>query len=196
MANLIEPGQRMRWSQEERGLIKATFAEQEPLVVLVRKFLLQGKMRDEEKSYLASITSPEVFAILKKCVNPSLEKGAPAFQSVDMYANLGLETIPAEHAHILIKARQLAVKYLNQQFEALALLGGGDPGQSTEKEIMFDDLILPEEDQKQAWIKMEARNFLLTHIDTQLFSQLMIIAGTKEETEEEQTERLTRDSSM
>lgn len=186
---LNKTGTRMRWTDHELALIKTTFAEQEELLVLVRKFLLQGDLTKSELSYLKSFTqSPEVLAIIKKAVNPQLDKQAAPFQSVDLFSSMDFNPTPAEHAYLIIKSRHVACKYLDIQF---AVLEGSVAGNTIE----FDKLVEPTDDFEQTYINMIARNFLLSHIDSQLFNSLAIIAGSKDESPEEQKRRLTMDSS-
>jgi len=188
MAKPLRPGARMRWSDHELGLIKQTFAEQEELLILVRKFLLQGDMTEAEMKYLKSFTSsPEILAILKKAINPQLDKQAAPFQSVDLFSSMDLNPTPVDHAFRVLKARELAANYLSQQFSFLEH-GEGKPL------IKFDELIIPSDDEDETYIGVIARNFLLSHIDSQLFNSIQIIAGTPDETPEQQKKRLTQDS--
>lgn len=181
-------GQQIRYSDKELSLLKSTFAEQEDIMILIRKFLLQGDINKEEMNLLTKYRqNPDVVAILKKAVAPELDKLAPPSQTVDLFTHMDLNPTPADHAYLIIQARHLAKKYLDQRFDAFA-------GKKIVKPISFDGLIEPEEDFKQTYINFIARNFLLPHIDSQLFGSLMIIAGTKEETPEEQRKRLLRDS--
>ena len=187
---MAKQGARMRWSDKELGLIKSTFAEQEELLILVRKFLLQGEMTDAEMKYLKSFTnSPEILAILKKAVNPQLDKQAAPFQSIDLFSSMDLNPTPVEHAYLIIRARKIATDYLGNQFDELQ-------GVAHDTRIDFDKLTEPlDNDLEQTYINVIARNFLLSHIDSQLFNSIGIIAGTKEETPEQQKKRLTQDSS-
>ena len=178
----------MRYSDKELSLIKNTFAEQLDLMVLIRKFLLQGEMTEEEMKTIKRYTdNTEVLTILKKAVNPKIDKLAPPFETVDLFSSMDMNPTPYDHAYRAINARTLAGKYLDDRFATLA---GESP-----KEVQFDTLHIPTEDIEQTYLNLIARNFLLSHIDSQLFNSLMVIAGQKNETPEQQKKRLTQDSS-
>lgn len=186
----VKVGKRMRYSDAELSLIKNTFAEQEELLVLLRKFLLQGNLTASELSYLKSYTdSPAVIKVLKKAICPVMDKQAPAFQTVDLFSNIAVDTIPTEHANLIIKSRQLAVQYLNERFDELA-------GEKVEDPIMFDELITGVEEAAVAHLNLVTRNFILSHVDSQLFNSVLVMAGTKDEDPEEQKRRLTQDSAQ
>jgi len=177
----------MRYSDKELSLIKNTFAEQLDLMVLIRKFLLQGEMDEKETALIQKYAmNPEILAILKKAVNPKVDKLAPPFETVDLLASMDLNPTAFDHAYRVVKARYLASQYLDNRF---AVLEGKDV-----EEIEFDSLHIPTEDPEQTYLNIIARNFLLSHIDSQLFNQLMVIAGQKTETPEQQKKRLTKDS--
>lgn len=197
MSNLSKIGTRLRYTDEELSIIKNSFAEQEDLMALFRMFLLDGEMtEDQQKLFDGFTSSPAVVAVLEKAINPKLEKLAPAFQTVDLYSNFNFEPTPAEHAVNILKGRNFAVEYLDQRFSVLK-------GEKVKNPIKFDSLIVPvlsdtigeKAANEITFIHILARNFLLSHIDTQLFNSLMIIAGEKDETPEMQKKRLTMDSS-
>lgn len=181
---------RMRYSDRELSLVKNTFAEQEETLVLVRKFMLQGELTESEQGYLNTIASNmEVVRILRKALVPSIDKQAPPFQTVDLLSSLDVQQTPNEHANLVIKARQMAIEYLKQRFDELV-------GTKVNKHetIEFDKLTDFEEDGQLAHIKLMCRNFLLSHVDTQLFNSILVMAGDKDESPERQKQRLSQDS--
>lgn len=194
----MQIGTKLRYTDQELSLIKNSFADHEDLMALFRKFLLDGEMTEDEQKLLDGFTnSPAVVDVLEKAINPKLEKLAPAFQTVDLYSNFNFEPTPADHATLVLKGRNFAVKYLTQRFALLRK-------QEVKSPIKFDELTTPVaaktveekgEANEKTYIHILARNFMLSHIDTQLFNSLMIIAGEKEETLEQQKKRLTMDSS-
>lgn len=183
----LTKGKQLRYSDLELSLIKNTFADNEELLALFRKYLLDGELTEEEQGLLNSLTGNEaVVNLLEKAVNPQLDRLAPPFQAVDLFSNLDFTPTPKEHAVDIFKGRALAVKYLTQRFDALR-------GKKVDL-IKFDSLIEPTEDTTETFVNILARNFLLSHIDSQLFGQLMVIAGEKTETAEQQKKRLTQNS--
>lgn len=177
----------MRYTDKELSLIKNTFAEQTELLVLIRKFLLQGEMSTQETSLLKKTVNPDVYGILIKSLNPSIDKLASEFENIDMFSSLDVSPTPVEHAYLSIKVRHRAKQYLDERFTELQ-------GKKVTDPIIFDEMHLVQKNMEETYINFVARNFLLTHIETQLFHKLKIIAGTKEETPEEAKERLTRAS--
>ena len=180
----------MRYSEKELSLIKNTFTDV-AFIISIRNFLLQGEQTESELRMIKSVFgTPETFNILKKAVNPDLDKSANPFQSVDLFSSMDVQPVPVEHAVNLIAGKAVAKKYLDERFDVLN-------GKTVTGGIVFDDLVKPLGKLKKAetFANFVARNFLLSHIDSQLFGSLMVIAGTKEETVEEQAARLMQDSS-
>lgn len=183
----LTKGKQLRYNDQELSLIKNTFADNEELLALFRKYLLDGELSEEEKGLLNTLTGNEAtLNLLEKAVKPNLDRLAPPFQVVDLYSNLDFQPTPKDHAVDILKGRHLAVQYLTQRFDALR-------GKTVEF-IKFDSLVEPTEDNTQTFVNILARNFLLSHIDTQLFGQLMVIAGAKEESLDQQKKRLTQNS--
>ena len=179
----------MRYTDAELSLIKNSFAEKEDLMALFRKFLLDGEMTETETNLLKGFVSSEaVIAVLEKAIRPTLDKMAPAFQTVDLFSALDMQPTPHDHAVLQIKARHKMYEYLGQRFDILR-------GKKVEKLIHFDNLVNILPDKEETYVNFIARNVMLSHIDTQLFNSLMIIAGEKDETAEQQKKRLQQDSS-
>jgi hypothetical protein len=193
MPKTFKVSRRMRYSDSELSLIKNTFAEQEETLILIRKFIFQGKMSESEIGYVRTHgNSPEIMAVLRKALCPMIEKQAPPFQTVDLLSSIDFQTIPHEHAELIIKGRQKAIKFLQQRLDQMT----SDGDASGSDDIMFDSLVAPNNDPKEAHVNILARNFLLSHVDTQLFNSLLVIAGTKDEDPAEQKRRLQQDSSQ
>ena len=144
-------------------------------------------MSTQETNLLKKTVNPEVYKILVKALNPSIDKLAPEFENIDMFSSLDVSPTPIEHAYLSIKVRHRAKQYLDQRFDELN-------GKKVTDPIIFDEMHLVSKNMEDTYINFVARNFLLTHIKTQLFHKLKIIAGKKEETPEEAKERLNKDS--
>ena len=179
------PEQGKRFTNEEMSLIEATFKDQTNLLILLRRFLLQDELTKDELDYLKRSMTPEVLKIVKKTINPTLDKGAVLNGTVDLFSNLDLAQVFLDHAVLQIKARKLVHDYLTQQFEALE-------GKKVKKEIIFDKL-LDGKDKEETYINLVARNFLLGFIDTQGLRQLEFLALSNE-TPEQAKERIKAQS--
>ena len=176
--------QKMRYNNGELGLIKNTFADNDEILIAIRKVFLQGELNKLEGDIINGLND-EVLAIIKKEILPDIDLDAPLFQIVDMWATIDFSQDPQKISYALAD-RQIVVDYLKQQYE---ILKGGKL-----IEIRLKDLIYrKEKNPDQAIIDLSARNSIIKHIDAHL-NFLKLLAGRKDETPEETTERLMRDS--
>jgi len=189
MAN-IDKDQVFIFTKAELGLIKATFADNDELVYAVRNVLLQLPLSATEQELIKKQITPEVFAVIKKKILPDFSGDYPLTQIPDFYATLtnDLKTSSVKDMEPLFEAKILEKNYLAQQLSVLA-------GEYTSETIKLSELHkLEDKDGLTRYINATARNYLLGYIDPML-RDLKIIAGHKEETPEDQTERMTKSSS-
>lgn len=179
------PEQQKRYTNEELSLIEATFKDQTGLLILLRRFLLQDELTKDELTYLKTSMTPEVLKLVKKTINPTLDKGAVLNGTVDLFSGMDVGQMLQTHATHQIKARHLVHKYLTQQFDWLE-------GKKPKTTIIFDEL-LDGDDDEEVYVNMIARNFLLGFIDTQGLRQLEFLALSNE-TPEQTKERLKAQS--
>lgn len=166
-----------RITDEEISLIENTFKGQEQLLITLRKFILQGELSKAEQDDMARLKSPEVVRIIKKTVWPSLDKGAPLAQIVDVYSNMDLHPTPKDHALLMIKARKKADRFMTSRLNALE----GKPDQD---EIQFDSLLEDKESDEDTYTDFLARNYILSFLDTHGLMQLHLLANTNKTPEE------------
>lgn len=176
--------QTMRYSDEEISLIKNTFAENDYLLKVLRKFFLQGSLDLYEINVIRNFNiQDQSVKLLRKTLLPELEFDAPMFQLVDLYVNIDTKEHTMDRAYPLILARDLMCDYLEQQF---AVLEDKKPAMR----IIFKNLARAEgKDMERAFVELSARNTILSHIEFQLKS-LSMLAGLKEETVEQTKARL------
>lgn len=176
--------QTMRYTDEEIGVVKNTFAENDYLIKVLRKFFLQGTLTSDEVNVIRSFTSqPNSVSVLKKTLMPTLELEAPAFQLVDLYINIETKDSSPEKAFLLARARDMMCDYFEDQFLILA-------DKKPTHNIVFKGLERAEgKEVDQAYIELNCRNTLISHIEFQLL-QLKTLAGLKEETVEDTKARL------
>lgn len=160
--------QKKRYTDKEVSLITHAFRDQENLLILLRKFLLQGQMTVDELKYLKASVNGDILEVVVKTISPELDKGAVINGTVDLFSNIDVTATPIDHAVLQIEARKLAYTYLKQRFEVLR-------GKKVENEISFDGM-LDGKDDRECYIGLVARNFLLTHIDRNGLLQLLILA--------------------
>lgn len=166
-----------RYNDRELSLLQNTFQGQETLLVSLRKFLLQGDLSADELDYLKqTVGNPEVLAVVKKTINPTLDKGAVIHGTIDMFSGIDVTATPIEHADLQIKSRKLAVEFLNQRFNALE-------GKEVPNPIIFDEL-LDGKDKEDSYIRLVARNFLLSFLETSGLRQLQVLSEAPKTPEE------------
>jgi len=215
--------QASRYTDKEYSLIKNTFAEQDELLIAIRKVLLQMELTEKQDVLIRGINKENILAVLRKTIFPEVDGDAPLFQIASMWMHTLTTTkeMARDKTEIYIKAREIEVKYMEQQMDVLS---GKRPqvkietseernkrlkeeieyykehntykekGESTEG-ISFAKL--KDSDGKkfeQRYVELVAWESLISYIDSQLM-QIKLLAGTVEESEEEQLKRITANSS-
>ncbi len=186
-----DEGQVLIYNKQELDLIKAVFGNNEELLYIIRKVLLQFPMTEFETKMIKSSITPEVYAVIKKRLLPEMDADAPLTQLGDLYQSLNNDLKAKDVVAMapLFAAKKIEIEYLEQQFKVLKDIDAG-----SEQKIILDDLKYITEDAEETYVKTTARNFLLSYVDSFL-NMFKNMAGAKEETDEERTKRLTRDSS-
>jgi hypothetical protein len=86
-------GSQMRITTEDMQLIKGTFANNEPLLKLLRKIFL-----------------------------PELDPTTPIGQNIDLWMTVSVDNMTAEQALVNLKARNILINHVEQQLMQLKLL--------------------------------------------------------------------------
>jgi len=181
--------QTMRYSIEEMGLAKNTFADNEDLFFAIRKVFLQMPLDEVDKSALRAhvVGKKDVMTLIRKTYLPELDASAPIHQIIDLWMTVELKDKSPEQAWPHIVARETLIHYLEQQLEVLETLE--DNGS-----IRLSDMVgVTGKDEHKAYVDMIVRNTLISHNEQQL-NQLNTLAGTKTETPEETEARLRGNS--
>lgn|SRR3990167_706391 len=187
--------QQFIFSKDELSLIKNTFAGDDTLLYTVRKVFLQFPMTEVEKGLVRSTITPEVHRVLKKRILPDIGPEYPLGQLPSLLTTLTNDLKVKDDGEMWpqFKAKKLEIEYLQQQFAVLKDLDTPQPIKLAEMAVISTDG-LPPIDAPMNFIQMTAYLFLLGYIDPMLLF-IKSIAGQKEETPEEQSARLSRDSS-
>lgn len=184
-----QKNQLMRFTDAELALMKAAFADNEDFLFLIRKFLLQGEITEEEKPRLT--LSPALYALVRKMFIPEIDTEAPLFQLTDMAKGLDFSSRDMDEMRYQLKAKIIESTYLRQRFIVLL------DGQEKADHLRFSDLSnLDYQFEAQTYdilIKVLARNWLLDYIDSRC-RELSFLAGLKSETVEETVKRLQQNS--
>lgn len=176
----------MRYSDQELDLIKRTFADNEVLLRAVRKVMLQMPLNAVDLSMLLVFKKEDIMSLMSKTFLPQLDGDAPIGQEIDLWMTVSLENKNPEEAYPHIIARDILIRYIEQQLNCLK-------DTNAEVEIKFKDFIDVENDEFDVYANLIARNTMISHTEQQI-NMLNILAGMKSETVEETKERLSKDS--
>lgn len=179
----------MRFSDVDIATMRSLFNGNDDLLFTLRKFFLQGKLTPTENELVKKLVSP-VVSLIRKILLPELDYDAPFGQLIDLINTLNgdiKEGKSAEEMYIRIAAKQVVIDYLDQQLILLE-------GKTSVSNIKLSDLSkIKGVDEKQSYINIIARNYLIAHIDSQ-FQQTKVLADRKEETLADTKERLKKNS--
>ncbi len=182
----IQKTRKRRFDEGELILIKNTFAENDDLLILIRKVLLQGELTPDENKIIKSLGA-DAIAIIRKAMLPKLDANAPLFQLADMWMSIETKDKNPEDVFQNMVARQLVVDYFDNMLKILA-------GEKVEIFRKLDSMVgVLNKYPEVAYVDILARNTIINHIDIQLY-QLKLLAGSKKETPEEMMKRLEQDS--
>lgn len=178
----------MRYTDKELQLIKSTFAENDELLKIIRKVMLQIPLDSVDLSRLELVKKPEVLAVLRKTFLPTIDPDAPLNQVIDLWMTIQIADKTPDEALPHFKARKKLIEYLDQQLRFLE--------EDRDITIKFSELINLDRLKKETpdvYSNIVARNTIISHTEMQL-GMLKILGGLKDETLEETQERLRKDS--
>lgn len=178
-----------RFSDSEFTTIKHNFADNEPLLIAIRKHFLQFPLTKEEQDMITNAFShKDVHDIVSKVFLPTIDPDAPFGQIVDLWLTVKIDDKTPMEAYPLLLARETLINYLELR---LFELGTGKlTNELSLESLSFDK----DKDELDIYANMLARNTIVSHVEQQVF-QLNTLAGRKDETQEETLKRLERDSS-
>jgi hypothetical protein len=180
------------WSNAELNLIKTVFSDNEALLYSIRKHMLQFPLTPAERELVRQAMTSEIFKVIKKRLLPDLEGDAPLGQIMDIRNILAqdLKSRMQEDNLFLFSVAEILFDYLGQQ---LALLEKPDFDAEGEIELLSLRNFKGKQPE-QRLIEIKAYLDIVAYVDAQL-SHLKTMAGQKDETIEQQTARLSRNSS-
>lgn len=177
------------YNQAELSLIQKVFSENDVLLYIIRKVLLQFPLTEVEKGLFRMQVTPEVHAVLKKRLLPDIGDEYPIGQLPSILVSLS-EQLKAKNVDELeeqFASKELEIDYLEQQFAVLKDLDAPQPIKLKEMAVLKGKSL------EQKFVGISAYLFLLGYIDPML-NMIKVIAGSKDETPEEKLKRLERDS--
>lgn len=183
--------QKMRFSDDELALVKTTFADNDALIIQLRKRFLQFPLTESEQKNLVA-TFPKGSSaekVLFKFFNPVLDPEAPIYQVTDMWLNVEIKDKHTDLAIPYIYAREKLCGYLDF---LQANFTDFDPSKSYK--FTLDSLLkLDGKTETEIHTDILTRNAIVGHVEAHL-NQAYLLAGRKEETVQQTTDRLSRDS--
>jgi len=176
----------IRYSDNDLSLMKNTFAGDDTILYVIRKFMLGMELNEGEQKFMGNMTD-EMKMLLSKVFLPQIDGDTSLFQLFDMSFALKEEMKGKsyEDQKLAIEIKALEVKYIQDRLNALNGIQSTD---SVSLEAMSD---LSSDD---AVVNITARNYLLSYIDS--FCNEMRMFGNQKDKEElkDTAERLAKDS--
>lgn len=189
MENKPKKPQTMRYSDDELRMIKSNFAENESLLLLMRKAMFQFPMTAEERELLANqFSSEEINKLMRKTFLPEIQDDIPLGQSIDLWMTVEMRDKDPQRVMVDLLVRKRLIERLETGLECLK----GVVPVDFDPVVKYSPNIVMSESYDE-YVKVNSRNTYISHIEQQLI-QLKLLAGLKEETIEESKERLKKDS--
>lgn len=182
---MVEKTQQSRFSKSEMELLKNELANEkgEDILYAVRDVLFQF-------SNTPPTLTKEILKIIRKAILPTPEQDIPLGFQQDVYSTLShIKEIDPSVAILHIQAKNLFVDYLEQR---MTILEGG---------VVSDPIILSEmkspigKSNEDLFVSMMAYLLLINAYIDSMVVGIKALANQKEETPEEKSERLKKDSS-
>lgn len=189
MENKPKKPQTMRYSDDELRMIKSNFAENESLLLLMRKAMFQFPITVEERDLLSNqFSSEEINKLMRKTFLPEIQEDIPLGQSIDLWMTVEMRDKDPLRVMVDLLVRKRLIERLETGLECLK----GVVPVDFDPVVQYSPNIVMSESYDE-YVKVNSRNTYISHIEQQLI-QLKLLAGLKEETIEESKERLKKDS--
>jgi hypothetical protein len=176
----------LMYSDKEIALIKSVFADNEPLLLAIRKLFFGLEMSQAEKDIIkGAFTSAEIIEVFRRKVYSTGRYDTPIGQISDFWFGVEKQVFGASRDTIAqaVESKKLA----KAMFEKSFLLLENPDGEKVDVEYIQDAIIDPLQ------VSIIARNIYMQAIETALLT-IKLIAGTKDETLEATVKRLKKDS--
>src|SRR3990167_8553230 len=172
-----------RYTDQEIEMLKVFFKDNDALLMVIRKFFLDGHLNDDEKKIFSMFKeNSRLVSLVKKELLPEIDSNAPFFQLIDLFYTIDVKNLVVEGAYYQMQMTEKLCEYFKQKFSEIT---DGIPSVLTLASLTYDK----SKGSIQAYIDLGARNLILTYLDTHFF-QLGELAKTEwEETEVEKKAR-------
>jgi hypothetical protein len=183
-----------RYSESEINLIKATFSDNDELLMALKKSMLQLELTEAEEVAILNTFNgkTELMTVLRKFFTPTLEdKNIDVHQMTDMWSiierEINFRDRKVEDAWPLLQVADKTIKYINHQLDILE-------GKIFDVTINFKEMVnLDYNNPTDSYTSILTRNLIFTRVE----KVIMAIYGmslNKNETPEELAERLALNS--
>ena len=177
---------KLMYTAKDIDILKSIFAENDMLMVAIRKLFLGAEISDYEKAIIVdSFKTPEAIEVFKHRVYGLNNLETPIGQLSDFW--LGVETqvfgASRDTIHQVYESKKLVFSMFEKAFALLTNIDGEKPDVTSFPDTTKDPL--------QVWLI--ARNLYMKSIETALLN-IKTIAGAKEESAEDAIKRLAKDS--
>ena len=132
--------------------------------------------------------SEDIITLLRKSLIPEIDPEAPFNQVIDLWVSIDTKEKLAEDAYLDMRARDIVIKYLEEMFN---LITGKGSSCRELKSLIYNE----GKDKETAFVELQARNTLLTHIDLHLQELRILAISNSELSPEEQQKKIQMDSS-
>lgn len=175
----------LMYSDNDIELIKATFAENDFLIIAIRKLFFGAKLTKEEQNSIAeAFKEPKVLEVVRRKIYPVFNVETPVGQLSDPWLGVEEQIFGASKDTITqaVNSKAIAMTMFEQAFKSI--YGGEQVSiEYNPASLIHDEL----------GVNLIARNLYMKGIETGL-TGIKMIAGKKEETLEQTLKRLTQDS--
>ena len=180
-----------RITDAEMQTIKTHFADNDPLLIALRKVFLQLDLTVLEKDILSKTVKGNrpLLHVISKSFLPTIDGDAPLGQQIDLWMTIDLKDKDPDVAYCAIAARQIVINYLGQRIADL----DGEQATGMKKIFLSELLLVDKENPVDVYVRVSARNTIVGHVEMQL-QTLRMLAGLKNETVEQTQNRLAKDS--
>ncbi len=179
----------LRYSDSELKLLNDTFSENQDLLILLRKFLLQGDLSESERENMKLFGTANILPIIRKTYLPEIDLTAPLSQLIDFWLLVDTKSRNIDDLEVELAARQTLIDYLNQRFKVLI------NGSEDNRDIKLSALIYSKDKKiKNAYMDLAARNMIIKNVEDNTI-QLWVLSGQKQESLADIQKRLFRNSS-
>lgn len=177
----------LKYTAKELDLLRGVFKDNEPLLKVIRKSLLQHTLTEQEDHILVqNIKGDDLKVLMHRIFLPCLTDDNPITHEYDEWSGDQLEMRLVENAVQVLRARKLAMEYGEQEFNNLF--------ERKESEIKLKDLeSLINKTDVEIFINFLARQAIVNKVKD-FVRDLKVFGNTEKMTDEELSDMIRKNS--